>query len=74
MRKLAAILRIADGLDRGRGARVQSVDVGDDGETTRFTVHSADDLHAELYGVGKKKDLFEETFGRIVEVDVAGSE
>jgi exopolyphosphatase/guanosine-5'-triphosphate,3'-diphosphate pyrophosphatase len=74
VRRLASILRIADGLDRGRGARVESVSVGDDGVATRFKVTSDDDLHAEIYGVEKKKDLFEETFGRTVEVVVAGRE
>jgi exopolyphosphatase/guanosine-5'-triphosphate,3'-diphosphate pyrophosphatase len=73
VRELAAILRIADGLDRGRGARVQSVAVHDDGAVTRFVITSDVDLHAELYGVGKKKDLFEETFGRSAEIVVAGS-
>ena len=74
VRRLASILRIADGLDRGRGARVESVSVSDDGGVTRFIVSSDDDLHAELYGVEKKKDLFEETFGRTVEVSIAGRE
>jgi exopolyphosphatase/guanosine-5'-triphosphate,3'-diphosphate pyrophosphatase len=74
VRQLAAILRIADGLDRGRGARVSSVNVRDDGEVTRFEVVGDVDLHAELYGAGKQNDLYEETFGRRVEVAVAGSE
>jgi len=74
VRQLAAVLRIADGFDRGRGARVASVAVTDDGEVTRFDVVGAVDLHAELYGVGKKKDLFEETFGRRVEVAVLEGE
>jgi exopolyphosphatase/guanosine-5'-triphosphate,3'-diphosphate pyrophosphatase len=74
VRKLAAILRIADGLDRGRGARVESVTVHDDGKVTHLRLESSVDLHAELYGVGKKKDLFEETFGRSVEVVVGESE
>jgi exopolyphosphatase/guanosine-5'-triphosphate,3'-diphosphate pyrophosphatase len=74
VRRLASILRIADGLDRGRGARVDSVSASDDGCVTRFVLTSDDDLHAELYGVEKKKDLFEETFGRTVEMVVAGTE
>ncbi len=74
VRQLAAILRIADGLDRGRGARVTSVSASDDGAVTLFTVTSEDNLHAELYGVEKKKDLYEETFGRTVEIAVAGKE
>jgi exopolyphosphatase/guanosine-5'-triphosphate,3'-diphosphate pyrophosphatase len=74
VRSLAAILRIADGLDRGRGARVLSVRAHDDGTTTRVNVEGVDDLHAELYGVEKKKDLYEETFGRRVVVVVDGGE
>jgi exopolyphosphatase/guanosine-5'-triphosphate,3'-diphosphate pyrophosphatase len=72
VRGLAAILRIADGLDRGRGARATAVEASDDGSTTRFKVFGPGDLHAELYGVNKKKDLYEETFGRRVEVDAEG--
>jgi exopolyphosphatase/guanosine-5'-triphosphate,3'-diphosphate pyrophosphatase len=71
VRELAAILRIADGLDRSRGARIERVDVADDGVVTNLTVVSAHDLHAELYGVEKKKDLFEEVFGRTVAVQTA---
>ena len=72
VRSLAAILRIADGLDRGRGGRVLSVKAADDGTTTRLDVIGAEDLHAELYGVEKKKDLYEEAFGRRVVVVVEG--
>jgi exopolyphosphatase/guanosine-5'-triphosphate,3'-diphosphate pyrophosphatase len=74
VRRLAAILRIADGFDRGRNARVSSIEAEDDGKTTRFTVHADSDPQAEMYGVDKKKDLYEETFGRTVEVVVAGRE
>jgi exopolyphosphatase/guanosine-5'-triphosphate,3'-diphosphate pyrophosphatase len=64
VRSLAALLRIADGLDRGRGARIERVEAVDDGTETTLKVFSNHDLHAELYGVDKKKDLFEEVFGR----------
>lgn len=74
VRRLASILRIADGFDRGRSTRVSAIEAVDDGDVIRFTVHAEGDLHAELYGVDKKKDLFEETFGRAVEVAVAGRE
>jgi exopolyphosphatase / guanosine-5'-triphosphate,3'-diphosphate pyrophosphatase len=74
VRELAAILRIADGLDRGRGARVSRVRAHDDGAVTRFEISGDADLHAELYGVGKKRDLFEETFGRRVEVAVVDAD
>lgn len=69
VRSLAALLRIADGLDRGRGARIEKVEASDDGSVTRLTVFGGPDLHAELYGVEKKKDLYEEVFGRTVTVE-----
>ena len=72
VRSLAALLRIADGLDRGRGGHVRSVRAVDDGTTTRLDIDGVGDLHAELYGVEKKKDLYEETFGRRVIVVVDG--
>jgi exopolyphosphatase/guanosine-5'-triphosphate,3'-diphosphate pyrophosphatase len=74
VRKLAAILRIADGLDRGRGARVTRVEATDNGSVTRLRVFGTADLHAELYGVNKKKDLFEETFGRLIEISAGHEE
>ncbi|MDZ4168259.1 MAG: Ppx/GppA phosphatase family protein [Coriobacteriia bacterium] len=70
VRALASLLRIADGLDRGRGERIEGVNVEDDGATTRFLVHGEGDLHAESYGFNKKKDLFEETFGRVATLEV----
>jgi exopolyphosphatase/guanosine-5'-triphosphate,3'-diphosphate pyrophosphatase len=66
VRALASILRIADGLDRGGGERVDSVRVVDDGTVTRLLLHGGPDLTAEFYGVEKKRDLYEETFGRTV--------
>jgi exopolyphosphatase/guanosine-5'-triphosphate,3'-diphosphate pyrophosphatase len=71
VRVLAAVLRIADGLDRSRGSRVDHVEVTDDGTVTRLTAFSTQSLTAELYGVEKKKDLFEEVFGRTVVVETA---
>lgn len=68
VRGLAAILRIADGLDRGRAGRVSGVSASDDGETVYLSVSGKGDLGAELYGVEKKKDLFEDAFGRKVQV------
>jgi len=71
VRALASILRIADGLDRGRSARIDCVHAEDDGAQTTLTVRGCQDLHAEVYGVEKKKDLYEETFGRVVALVVA---
>jgi exopolyphosphatase/guanosine-5'-triphosphate,3'-diphosphate pyrophosphatase len=74
VRALASVLRLADGLDRGGGEHVRSVRVSDDGDTMRLFLSGAEDLTAELYGVEKKRDLFEETFGRhlVAEADTEG--
>jgi exopolyphosphatase/guanosine-5'-triphosphate,3'-diphosphate pyrophosphatase len=74
VRALASVLRLADGLDRGGGEHVEGVRVADDGTTTRLFLRGAEDLTAELYGVEKKRDLFEETFGRhvVAEGDTEG--
>ena len=74
VRSLAAILRLADGLDRGRSGRVTSVEVDDDGTTTLLRVSGAGDLHAEIYGVERKKDLYEEAFGRQIGISVRSQE
>jgi exopolyphosphatase/guanosine-5'-triphosphate,3'-diphosphate pyrophosphatase len=71
VRALASILRLADGLDRGRAARVEEIaaSVGPDEVTLALT--GGADMDAETYGVAKKRDLFEETFGRALVVRVA---
>lgn len=70
VRRLAAILRLADGLDRGRSGRVASVAATDDGMSTNLEVLGTGDLHAELYGVERKKDLYEDVFGRRVTLEL----
>jgi exopolyphosphatase/guanosine-5'-triphosphate,3'-diphosphate pyrophosphatase len=64
IRKLAAILRIADGLDRSHAAHVQRLKCRID--KRRLTIklfHSpAVRLSLEVWGAETKKDLFEETF------------
>jgi exopolyphosphatase/guanosine-5'-triphosphate,3'-diphosphate pyrophosphatase len=69
VRALASMLRLADGLDRGGGERVQGVRVLDDGSTTRLLIRGEQDLTAEFYGVLKKRDLYEETFRRTLTIE-----
>jgi len=66
----AALLRLADGLDRGRGAHVKrmSAVVGDNG--LRIVVFGEGAMHPELYGVAKKRDLFERVFDMPVHVTI----
>jgi len=66
--RLAALLRIADGLDRSGGQRVSGIEVTvtDDEVTVRIAGDSS--LDAEVYGAVRKADLFEAVWGRTVRI------
>ncbi|HEY7958415.1 MAG TPA: Ppx/GppA phosphatase family protein [Polyangia bacterium] len=74
IRKLAAILRLADGLDRGYAQRVKSVRcrVGD--KSVELQVAANGDPELEVWGARRKRDLFEEVFGRKVKLVVEREE
>ena len=67
VRRLAALLRIADGLDRGRRDTVRGVTVGTNPSLVTVRVHSEDDPELELWGARRKRELFEKTFDRDLE-------
>ncbi len=73
LRKLAALLRVADGLDRGRRGGVEDLDafVGKDLVVIRLSAH--DDAELELWGARRRRELFEKVFGRELELVVGGS-
>ena len=71
VRALASILRLADGLDRGRSAHVEDVSAVVEADQVRLVIRGDSDMHAEIHGTEKKRDLFEETFGRLVVIEVA---
>jgi exopolyphosphatase/guanosine-5'-triphosphate,3'-diphosphate pyrophosphatase len=70
VRVLAAILRVADGLDRSFSRRVDQVqcELGPKAATLRVTV--AGDAALEVWGARRKRDLFEEVFGRKLRFEV----
>ena len=70
VRKLAAILRVADGLDRTHDNVVRDVSVERDDEALRIVAHVTEDAGPELWAARKKSDLFEDVFGP-VEIDCA---
>jgi exopolyphosphatase/guanosine-5'-triphosphate,3'-diphosphate pyrophosphatase len=61
--RLAAILRIADGLDRNRLQIVRRVGVRIQGDTARFALEAAEDPAVDMWGAIRKGRLFEEVFG-----------
>lgn len=67
VRRLTALLRIADGLDRGRRSTVRDVTAGASPSLVTIRVHAADDPELELWGARRKRELFEKIFDRDVE-------
>ncbi len=66
--RLAALLRVADGLDRGRAANVSGIDVVLNGSRARLVAKADVDIAVELWGARRKRELFERVFGRRLEV------
>jgi len=66
--RLAALLRVADGLDRGRSGAVSGMDVDLKSSRAQVTVRGHGDITVELYGARRKRELFERLFDRRLEV------
>ena len=60
---LAALLRIADGLDRSQFSVVRDLGVEDDGRDVTLRIHTGShDAELELWAARRKADLFERVF------------
>ncbi len=68
LRKLTAILRVADGLDRSRNQAVTDVDVQVAPELVLVRTRARDDVELEHWGARRKRELFERVFGRELEI------
>lgn len=64
VRKLAAILRVAEALDRSRAHKVKSLHVAVKKKSVEVRVSSDPDFALEAWAFKKKADLFEDVFGR----------
>lgn len=77
VKKLASILRIADGLDRTHASAVKSVNcINHNGKLNIALEKSSSNngnLELEIWGAESKKDLFEETYGVKVKFEVEGN-
>lgn len=69
VRKLAALLRIADGLDRSHRAVIQQVRCRIDTDTVLLSLLCQAEVGLELYGLDKKKDLFRQTYHKDILID-----
>ncbi len=66
--RLAALLRVADGLDRGRAGNVDGMEVVLSDGRARLVVKAQGDIAIELWGARRKRELFERTFRRRLDV------
>lgn len=64
VRALAALLRIADGLDRSHAGLVREINVSSNGSAVTLELESPGDLELELYAAERRSDLFRKEFDR----------
>ncbi|MGH9121602.1 MAG: hypothetical protein ACRDYC_06605, partial [Acidimicrobiales bacterium] len=69
--RLIAMLQVADALDRSHGGPVSSVRVyADTPGLVEIVVEASGEIDLELWGLRRKRELFERTFkGRLEVVD-----
>lgn len=71
--KLAAILRVADALDRSHGHRIFGIECTLEKDRFVIVVPHADDLTLEQAALQSKADMFEEVYGKTVVVEKKGA-
>jgi len=69
VRKLSAILRVADGLDRTHTQSVRAVEVSEGRGTVTLLLKPAALPGEDIAGAARKKSLFEEVFGKRLRVE-----
>lgn len=68
--KLISLLRIADGLDRNHTGSVEEIGVKLDKGRVRLLIHATNDIDLELWGLRRKRELFERVFEVPLDVEV----
>jgi exopolyphosphatase/guanosine-5'-triphosphate,3'-diphosphate pyrophosphatase len=69
--KLAAILRIADALDRSHSQRIKDIRLKRDGDSFHIEATGVNDVTVEQLAVNSKSDIFQEIYGCEVTVTPA---
>ncbi|HMP04331.1 MAG TPA: Ppx/GppA phosphatase family protein [Gemmatales bacterium] len=68
VRRMSALLRVADGLDRSHTQRIRGVQAQVDNGTVRIEVQSTTEPEVDLWGATQKGRLFERVFDRKLEL------
>ncbi len=68
IKKLAGILRVADGLDRSHYQNVKSLQVTMEPEKVTIAIHTQSDPELELWGATRKSELLAKKLKRTVEI------
>ncbi len=66
--RLIALLQVADALDRSHGGTIRSIEVYPGAAQVDVVVHADDDIDLELWGLRRKRELFERVFRCRLEV------
>jgi exopolyphosphatase / guanosine-5'-triphosphate,3'-diphosphate pyrophosphatase len=66
--RMAALLRVADGLDRGHLARVKQVKAQVESDKVHLKIIGATDLDTEVSAARKKSDLFKIAYRKDLEI------
>lgn len=68
VQRLSSLIRLADGLDRGRSGAVEAVDVRVGPSLVLLRLRTRGDAELEIWGARRKRELFERTFDRDLEI------
>jgi exopolyphosphatase/guanosine-5'-triphosphate,3'-diphosphate pyrophosphatase len=71
--KLIALLRVADGLDRSHNGAVDAIDVKVEPKRVRLVVRAEGDIDLELWGLRRKREMFERVFELPLDLTAADS-
>ena len=70
---LAAILRLAESLDRSHSHSVASLDLHDRGEDGLLQIRTGGDAELELWAAGRHAEPFERLLGKPLRIEVSGN-
>jgi exopolyphosphatase/guanosine-5'-triphosphate,3'-diphosphate pyrophosphatase len=73
IKKLSAILRIADGLDRSHFQNVKAIEIVNEKKKFSISIFTESDSELEIWGAMRKSELFEEVTGKKLKI-FAGNE